>query len=205
MSDPIEEAPMSQGATALESRRELVLADLLPGLLVRDVLLVIGSAALVGILAQVSIPLSFTPVPITGQTLGVLLAGSALGWRRAGISLSLYLVAGLAGLPWFIHHSSGWQGASTGYLFGFILAALACGAVSERKADRTVITTLLAMFAGEFLIYLIGVPWLAVDIHVSLTKAIALGLTPFLAGDAIKAGIVSLALPATWRLVGRNA
>ena len=195
---------MSQGATALESRRELVLADLLPGLLVRDILLIVGSAAFVGILAQVSIPLSFTPVPITGQTLGVLLTGSALGWRRAGLSLSLYFLAGFAGLPWFIHHSSGWQGPSTGYLFGFILAALACGAVSERKGDRSIITTLLAMFTGEFLVYLIGVPWLAVDLHVSLGKAIALGLTPFLAGDAIKAGIVALILPATWRLVGRD-
>lgn len=196
---------MSQGATALESRRELVLADLLPGLLVRDVLLIIGSAAFVGILAQISIPLSFTPVPITGQTLGVLVAGSALGWRRAGISLSLYLLAGLAGLPWFIHHSSGWQGPSTGYLFGFILAALACGAISERKGDRTVVTTLLAMFTGEFFVYLIGVPWLAIAIHVSLGKAIALGLTPFLAGDAIKAGIAALILPATWRLVGKRS
>ena len=196
---------MSQGTTALQSRRALVLGDLLPGLLTRDVLLVVGSAAFVGVLAQISIPLSFTPVPITGQTLGVLLSGCALGWRRAGLSLSLYLLAGLAGLPWFIHHSSGWQGASSGYLFGFILAALACGAIAERKADRAVLTTLLAMFTGEFLIYLVGVPWLAIAIHVSLAKAIALGLTPFLAGDAIKAGVVSLILPATWRLVGRRA
>lgn len=199
------EASMSQATTALQSRRALVLADLLPGLLVRDALLVVGSAAFIGIMAQISIPLSFTPVPITGQTLGVLLAGSALGWRRAGLSLSLYVLAGLAGLPWFINHSAGWQGPSTGYLFGFLLASLACGAVAERKADRSVVTALLGMFVGEFLIYLIGVPWLAIDIHVSLAKAIALGMTPFLAGDAIKAGIVSLLLPATWRLVGRRA
>ena len=195
---------MSQGTSVLQGRRPLVLADLLPGTLVRDSLLVLGSAAFVGVLAQVSIPLSFTPVPITGQTLGVLLSGCALGRRRAGMALGLYLLAGLAGLPWFIHHSSGWQGASTGYLFGFILASIACGAIAEHKADRSVITTLLAMFTGEFFIYLVGVPWLALAIHVSLAKAIALGLTPFLAGDAIKAGIASLLLPATWRLVGRR-
>lgn len=196
---------MSQGATVLASKRSLVLADLLPGLLVRDITLIIGSAALVGVLAQISIPLSFTPVPITGQTLGVLLSGCALGWRRAGLSLSLYFLAGIAGLPWFIHHSSGWQGPSTGYLLGFILAAAVCGAIAERRVDRSVVTALLAMITAEFFIYLIGVPWLAIDLHVSLAKAIALGLTPFLAGDAIKAGIVSLILPATWRLVGRRA
>ncbi len=196
---------MSQGTAALQRRRAIVLADLLPGTLVRDALLVVGSAAFVGILAQISIPLSFTPVPITGQTLGVLLTGCALGRRRATMALGLYFLAGIAGLPWFIHHSSGWQGPSTGYLIGFILASYACGAIAERKADRAVWTTLLAMFAGEFLIYLIGVPWLALAIHVNLAKAIALGLTPFLAGDAIKAGIVSLLLPATWRLVGRRA
>ncbi len=189
----------------LQSRRSAVLGDLLPGLLVRDIALVIGSAAFIGILAQISIPLSFTPVPITGQTLGVLLSGMALGWRRAGLSISLYFLAGLAGLPWFIHHTSGWQGASKGYLLGFILSGLACGAIAERRADRTVITALLAMFVGEFLIYLIGVPWLAVDLHVGLGKAIALGLTPFLAGDAIKAGIVALLLPGTWKLVNKNA
>ncbi len=196
---------MSQGTTALGSRRDLVLADLLPGTLVRDLLLVVGSAGFVGILAQISIHLSFTPVPITGQSLGVLLTGLALGWRRAGLSLSLYFLAGIAGLPWFSGHASGWQGPLTGYLLGFILSALLCGAVAERRGDRSVITTLLAMFTGEALIYLIGVPWLAVDLHVSLAKAISLGLTPFLGGDAIKAGIAALLLPATWRLVGNRA
>lgn len=195
---------MSQEMTVLQSRRSLVLGDLLPGLLTRDALLIVGSAAFVGIMAQVSIPLSFTPVPITGQTLGVLLTGCAIGWRRAGLSLSLYLLAGIAGLPWFINHSSGWQGPSMGYIFGFILASLACGAIAEHKADRSVPTTLIGMFIGEFLIYLVGVPWLALDLHVTLAKAIALGMTPFLAGDAIKAGVVSLILPATWRLVGRK-
>lgn len=195
---------MAQGTTALASRRAVVLGDLLPGLLVRDLLLVAGSAAFIGVMAQISIPLSFTPVPITGQTLGVLLSGCALGWRRAGLSLALYVCAGFAGLPWFIHHSAGWQGPSTGYLFGFLLASIVTGAIAERRADRFVPSTLLAMFVGELLIYLIGVPWLAVDLHIGLGKAIALGLTPFLAGDAIKAGIASLLLPATWRLVGRR-
>ena len=88
---------MSQSA-ALRRPAPLVLADLLPGALLRDILLVAGAAGFVGGLAQISIHLSFTPVPITGQTLGVLLAGTALGWRRAAAAMALYAVAGIAGV-----------------------------------------------------------------------------------------------------------
>ncbi len=86
-------------AAALRQRSPLVLADLLPGALVRDAILVVGAAGFVGLLAQISIHLSFTPVPITGQTLGVLLAGTALGWRRGGAAMVLYAVAGLRRRP----------------------------------------------------------------------------------------------------------
>ena len=117
---------MSQTDT-LRRPRPLVLADLLPGTLVRDVGLVVGAAGFVGLLAQISIHLSFTPVPITGQTLGVLLAGTALGWRRAAAAMALYAVAGVAGVPWFAAHSSGYASASFGYILGFFLAATLCG------------------------------------------------------------------------------
>ncbi len=92
-------------SVAIARPRTLVLADLLPGTLLRDVLLVVGGAGFVGALAQISIPLHFTPVPITGQTLGVLLAGAALGWRRAAASMALYAIAGVAGVPWFAGHT----------------------------------------------------------------------------------------------------
>src|ERR1700689_4997981 len=105
---------MSQTDT-LRRPRPLVLADLLPGTLVRDVALVVGAAGFVGLLAQISIHLSFTPVPITGQTLGVLLAGTALGWRRAAAALLLYAVAGLAGGPWLAGATCGYARASFGY------------------------------------------------------------------------------------------
>ena len=97
--------PLTAAATA----RPRVLADLLPGALLRDVLLVIGAAALTGVAAQVSIPLPFTPVPITLQTFTVLLAGAALGPWRAGAAMLLYLVAGVAGVPWFADQGRGWR------------------------------------------------------------------------------------------------
>src|ERR1700690_4067667 len=114
--------PMSNAIT-LPRPKPLVLADLLPGTLVRNVLLVLGAAGLVGGLAQISIHLSFTPVPITGQTLGVLLAGTALGWKRGAAAMALYGLAGVIGVPWFAGHESGYVGASFGYIVGFVLCA----------------------------------------------------------------------------------
>jgi biotin transport system substrate-specific component len=196
------EALVSDDALALPGRDRLVLADLVPGDRVRDLLLVVGAAGLVGLLAQVSIKLSFTPVPITGQTLGVLLAGTALGWRRAAAALALYAGAGVVGLPWFAHHSSGWGGASFGYILGFVLAAGACGFLAERGGDRKVWRALPTMVVGEVLIYAAGLTWLALYLHVGPAKTISLGLTPFVAGDAIKAGIAAGLLPLAWRLTG---
>ena len=192
---------MSTVAT-LPRRRSLVLADLVPGSLVRDVLLVVGAAGLVGVLAQVSVHLPSTPVPITGQTLGVLLAGTALGWKRGAAAMLLYAVAGVAGIPWFAGHASGYVGASFGYVVGFVLCAALCGWLAERGADRTILKSAPAMVAGEVLMYGVGVLWLALDLHVGAAKAIALGLTPFLVGDAIKAAMAALLLPGAWRLTG---
>ena len=194
---------MSQTDT-LRRPRPLVLADLLPGTLVRDVALVVGAAGFVGLLAQISIHLSFTPVPITGQTLGVLLAGTALGWRRAAAAMALYAVAGVAGVPWFAGHSSGYLSASFGYVLGFFLAATLCGYLAERGADRSVLKSVPAMIAGEVVIYAVGMTWLALDQHLGASATISEGLTPFLAGDAIKAAIAAGLLPAAWALTGRR-
>lgn len=172
---------------------------------VADAALVIGSAALVGLLAQVSIHLGFTPVPITGQTLGVMLVGSALGWRRAGLALSLYVVAGSLGVPWFANHASGHPMANFGYLVGFVIAAPVLGWLAARGNDRTVARALVSMAVGDLIVFVVGVPWLASSIHVSLATAIALGLTPFIPGELIKASLAGLALPASWRLVDRAA
>jgi biotin transport system substrate-specific component len=191
-------------AAALRRPRPLVLADLLPGALVRDALLVVGAAGFIGLLAQISIHLSFTPVPITGQTLGVLLAGTALGWRRAGAALLLYAVAGVAGVPWFADHSSGYASASFGYIIGFFAAAVLCGYLAERGADRSVLRSVPAMLAAEVVIYAFGLTWLAIDLHLGASATIADGLTPFLAGDAIKAALAAGLLPAAWWLADRR-
>jgi biotin transport system substrate-specific component len=191
-------------SVALRRPVPIVLADLLPGTLVRDTLLVVGAAGFVGALAQISIHLSFTPVPITGQTLGVLLSGAALGWRRAAASMALYAVAGVVGVPWFAGHTSGYVGASFGYIIGFFFAAALCGWLAERRADRTILTSVPAMVAGEIVLYACGLTWLAIYAHLGPASTISEGLTPFLAGDAIKAALAACLLPGAWWLAGRR-
>ncbi|HWD96366.1 MAG TPA: biotin transporter BioY [Acidimicrobiales bacterium] len=180
-----------------------VLADLVPASVLAEVALVVGAAALVGALAQISIHLGFTPVPITGQTLGVMLAGTALGWRRAGAAMALYMVAGVAGVPWFASHASGYPSATFGFLIGFVIAGTVLGWVAGRGGDRTIVKAFIAMAVGDAIVFLIGVTWLGFDLHVNAGTAISLGFTPFIGGELIKAGIAGVALPASWRLVDR--
>ncbi|MEO5986863.1 MAG: biotin transporter BioY [Candidatus Limnocylindria bacterium] len=182
--------------------RPRVLADLVPGELARDVALVIGAAALTGIAAQIAVPLPFTPVPLSLQTLTVLLAGAALGPMRGGLAMGLYLLAGVVGVPWFSEQRSGWEFASFGYIVGFVLAAIVVGAFARRGADRTVIGTAGLMVVGNLLIYAIGVPWLAAAVSADLPAALGMGATPFLLGDALKIVIAAGLLPAAWRLAG---
>jgi biotin transport system substrate-specific component len=186
--------------------RQGVLADALPAFAVRDAVLVVGYAALVGLLAQVVIPLPFTPVPITGQTFGVLLGGMALGWRRAVAGMVVYVGLGLVGLPWFAAGKGGFNvihAASFGYLIGFMVAAGVLGRLAELRADRNALLTLGAMVVGNAIIYLFGVSWLMASVHVDLATGIAFGLTPFLLGDAIKALLAAGLLPAAWKVVSR--
>jgi biotin transport system substrate-specific component len=182
----------------------IVLADLLPGSLVRDTVLVLGGAALTGLSAQVSIHTSLTPVPFTLQTLSVLVVGAALGSVRGVLSMLVYLLAGAAGVPWFASHSSGWGGPTFGYIIGFVVAAGVVGELARRGNDRAVLSTIGLMALGNAVIYAIGATWLAHDAHLSAAKAIELGVTPFLLSDAAKIAIAALAFPAAWRLVGRR-
>ena len=175
--------------------------------LVRSATLVIGFALLTAALAQFEIKLSFTPVPITGQTLGVLLAGAALGWRSGAMSQGLYWVLGLVGLPFYSGGDGGWKngtGATMGYFVGFIVAAAAIGYMAERKQDRNLVSSVAAMAFGSVVIYAFGAAWLAHKLNVPVatgdTNAISLGVTPFLIGDAIKILLAGAALPAAWAL-----
>lgn len=169
----------------------------------QTVLLIVLGAALLALLAQIRIPLPFTPVPVTGQTFGVLLIGAALGARKGAASVALYLGLGLAGLPVFTGGGAGMShlvGATGGYLIGFVLAATLVGWLAERGYERNFRTALLPFLAGTLLIYLCGVLWLAAFVG-SLSKAVELGVTPFLAGDALKLLLAGGLLPAAWRLV----
>ena len=184
--------------------RPLVLADALPGARVRDAALVVGGAAFVGLSAQLSFPLPSTPVAVTGQTFAVLLTGAALGWQRGLASMLLYLVAGVAGIPWFADGGSGASSPSFGYIVGFVIAAAAVGRLAGAGADRTPFRTAALMVLGNLLIYLVGVPWLAMAMDLSPGRAVALGVTPFLLGDAVKIVIAAGVLPGAWRLVHRR-
>jgi biotin transport system substrate-specific component len=180
-----------------------VLADLFPRTVVANVALVVGAAMLMGALAQISIPLGFTPVPLTGQTLGVMLIGTALGWRRALGAMALYVAVGVAGVPWFADHASGYPAANFGFLIGFVVASAALGWVASRGADRKIVNAFLAMAVGDAIVFLIGVTWLKYDLHVSAVTALSLGFTPFIGVELIKAAVAGVALPSSWRLVDR--
>jgi biotin transport system substrate-specific component len=181
-----------------------VLADLVPGGLVRDGALVLGGAAFVGIAAQVAIQTPFTPVPFTGQTFAVVLAAGVLGSVRGVLSMVVYLLAGMAGVPWFAGGASGAAAPSFGYIVGFVVAAAVVGALAERGATRTPLRTGAVMVLGNALIYAVGVTWLKLALGVSWSAALTLGMTPFLVGDALKVAIAAGLFPATWRLVRRS-
>ncbi|MCZ2523217.1 biotin transporter BioY [Streptomyces sp. SCUT-3] len=191
------------------ARTGTVLADLLPASTVsrarvRDAALVLGGAALTGAAAQLSLPVPGSPVPVTGQTFAALLVGTALGTRRGFLSLALYAVAGVAGVPWFAEGSSGAAMPSFGYILGMLLAAAVVGAVARRGGDRSVLRTAGTMALGSAVIYAVGVPYLAFALNVSLGEAAALGLVPYLVGDALKAALAMGALPTAWKLAGRR-
>jgi len=177
------------------------LADLLPGARVRDVMLILGGAGFTGLLAQISVPVYGSPVPVTGQTLAVLLVGAGLGSWRAFASLALYLLAGMAGVPWFAGHTHGVHLATLGYVIGFVVAATAVGALAARGADRTPLRVVAVMILGNAIIYVFGVGYLMADLHLSLSGAIDIGLTNYLLGDAVKILAATALLPGAWKLL----
>ncbi len=188
------------------NRRTLADAILPQSSLATDAALVVGASLFVALSAQISIPL--TPVPITGQTLAVLLTGALLGWRRAGLAMLLYLAEGALGLPVFAASATlpnGWGrlvGPTGGYLVSYPFAAALVGWLAERGWDRKLWTAALAMVFGNVVIYLFGAPWLMVYTH-NAASAVLLGIKPFLLGDALKIALATLAMPGGWALVKR--
>ena len=179
-------------------------ATLVPHLdVLTDALFVVAGAALVAGAAQISITLPSTPVPITGQTFAVLLVGAALGTVRGFASLLLYLVVGIAGAPIYAHHSHGWAvvtSASGGYLVGFVLAAAVTGFLAEHRWDRRFSSSISLMLTGNVIIYLVGLPWLAVVLNTNLEKTLEYGLYYFVPGDILKLYLAAALLPAAWKV-----
>ncbi len=205
--------------------KQPVLADLVPtaripaiGPLapaqVRDLVLMVAASLLLAAVAQISFTVPFSAdrtgelVPITGQTFGVLLIGVTLGSRRAAGSILLYLSWGWAGAPFFASGASGfgvlYTGSTAGYLWGFVIAAVAVGWLAERGLDRGN-ALVVAMLIGNALVYAVGLPVLALWLHnngISLNVLDA-GLWPFLPGDFAKILAASAATVGAWAALGR--
>ncbi len=179
----------------------------------RHIALMVAGAVFIALTAQVVVPLS--PVPITGQTLGVLLVGGALGSKRGSFSALLYVVLGFF-LPVYADHAQGIGriigstdghlvlGATGGYLIGFVVAAAIVGRLAELGWDRNVVGAVAAFVIGNLVIYAFGVPWLMLATGLNINAAVAAGLTPFLLGDGLKILAAAAVFPAAWWLVGRR-
>ena len=186
-----------------------VLTTGLRGTRVRDLALVLGGTVFIAASAQIAIPLPFSPVPLTGQTLAVLLTGASLGAQLATSSTVLYLAAALAGLPVLAPtetdgHLTGadvLRMPTLGYVIGFVLAAFIVGRLAERGYTRSGARTMLAMLVGNTVIYALGLLWLHRALSATWADTIAWGLTPFLLGDAVKVFIAAGLLPTAWRVI----
>jgi biotin transport system substrate-specific component len=203
--------PRLDRSTAAE--RGLTLADFLVPITlaerlsprVRHAALIVVGALFVAVCAQVYIPTQ--PVPFTGSTFGVLVAGGALGMRRGALALLLYLALGLVGLPVYAEGRSGVdviRGVTGGYLIGFVLAATVVGRLAELGWDRRLGGALAAMLLGEAVIYAVGLPWLKAVTGMSWNETVAAGLTPFLLWDGAKLLVAASLFPLGWWLVGRR-
>jgi biotin transport system substrate-specific component len=173
---------------------------------------VAGSILIAG-LAQFTVYLPFTPVPITGQTLGVLLVGAAYGPGLGAATVGLYLLLAVIGMPVLAVNPEGTHDTglavlrlsfpSAGYLWGFVLAAGLVGWLAQRGWDRSFRSSVSAMFFGEAMIYLCGIPWLMASLDVHIRKALVWGFYPFIIGDTIKLLLAAGLLPGAWALMNR--
>jgi len=168
----------------------------------RNATLAIAGSLLIWLSAKIQIPLQ--PVPMTLQTLAILTIGAAYGWRLGMVTVALYLAEGAAGLPVFAGPVAGYiymLGGTGGYLVGFLLASGVVGWLAERGFDRNILTTALAMLAGNVVIHGFGVAWL--QSFTGWEKAAMLGSAPFLYGDMIKLALAAAILPGTWFVVNK--
>ncbi len=187
--------------------RPLVLADLVPAIRARTAVLVGLGVLFTALLAQVSVPVPGSPVPITGQTLAVVLTAAALGPVRGVAVQALYMAAALVGLPFYSEASGGYEvvfGATGGYVVGFLPAAYLIGLAARRGADRNPLKAVPLFVAGQAVIFAVGVPWLALSTGMSAGQALDAGFYPFILGGLVKAAVAALVLGAAWRFARRR-
>lgn len=172
-----------------------------------DAAIVASGSLLLALCAQLSFPLPFSPVPITGQTFAVLLIGATFGPRRAAAAMLLYLAEGAAGLPVFAPGGAPgllrFAGPTAGFLLSYPLAAFLLGWMVERL-PRRLLCWLAAVTAAMAVIYLFGATWLKLVANLSWAEAITLAVLPFLPGAVLKVMLVTAALPASWWAVEKR-
>jgi biotin transport system substrate-specific component len=187
--------------------RPLVLADLVPAVRARNVVLVALGVLFTALLAQVSVPVYGSPVPVTGQTLAVVLTAASLGPVRGVAVQVVYILAAMVGLPFYSEASGGWDvvvGATGGYVFGFIPAAYLIGLAARHGADRRFLTSVPLFVAGQAVVFAVGVPWLAVAADMTAAQALEAGFYPFILGGLVKAAVAAAVLGGAWRLARRR-
>ena len=184
-------------------RRDRVLADRLGGTLAREAVLVVAGTLVLTLMARLSVPLPFTPVPVSLGTLGALSVGAHGGARRSLLSVVLYTALGVAGAPVFAGDHVGWAFASFGYVLGYALVAMIAGAAAERGWDRKPHTMLAASLVSLFSVYATGLAWMIPFTHMGLADGIAKGLVPFIVGVLLKAVVAAGVFPVVRSLTRR--
>jgi biotin transport system substrate-specific component len=174
-------------------------------------LFIVGGIGFISLLAQISVPVPGSPVPVTGQTLAVLLIGTTYGARLGFLTFASYLLAGIAGAPIFApsatsanHGIARLTGATGGYLVGMLVASLLLGYLADRKADQKFRTSFPALLLGDLVIFTFGLAWLHASLDMTWSATIKAGLTPFILGEALKIAITATSLPLVWRKISRS-
>jgi len=160
----------------------------------RDFLYASLLAALTGVLGYIVIPLPFSPVPVTGQTLGVMLAGCVLTTRQAAMSMITFLLLGAVGVPVFAGATAGLGilfGPRGGYLFGFLVGAIVISLI-KRKFNSLFGLGIANIIGGIIIVYILGVLWLNYVTQMGLTEAVTIGALPFIPGDLFKAVVAAV-------------
>ena len=184
-------------------------ASLLPhSSVLTNATLIAGGAIFLAALAQISIPVPGSPVPVTGQTLGVLLIGTTYGSGLGLATFAMYLLAGIAGAPVFAGASSGIEkitGATGGYLIGMMVATFLLGVLAKRQLDQRFLTALPTMLIGTITIFTFGLFWLHYFTGNDWNWTISAGLVPFIFGEILKIVIAGTSLPVVWRFVNKKS